>query len=235
MVRQYLLKFSQSPNWPDMSLRITGFSPEERARYDHVSPEILDGPLRAMLGALEGGILDLETTCSIGYPRVSLRPVQGRLEKAEACGLAEAMIEDLLYESEILYNIDVGPDAISFSYMDDLEDHPEPERLREMTGQLKYICQIYGFDAQQKGPSSRLLDVSVQGRVTRWLAVGRRNAKTVIITPDVDAVITMDYSDELLQENSTLGDCRVMSRWGVINLMGRECIASCIEWGFRTS
>jgi len=229
-VRQYLLEFSRSPNWPDLSLKITGFSPEERARYSQVQPEILDGPLRAMLGELEGGNLDLETTCSIGYPRVALRPVQGLFEKDEARRLAEEMLEDLLYDSEILYDIEVGPDEISFSYMDDFDDQPEAELIREMTGQLMHICQIYGFKACQKGPSARLLEVTRRSGVTRWLAVGCRNARTVIIAPDVDAVVTTTDADYLLKENPTLGDRKVLYRWEFLKLMGRECIAARAAW-----
>jgi len=191
-----------------------------------------DAPLRATLGALEGGNLDLETICSLGYPQVVLRPASGHLDKQEALSLAEEMMRDLLWESEILYTIGITPDFIFFSLSRDLDGVPEPELVNEMTSQLKDICESFGFQAQQRGPSSRLLDVTARGRVTRYLAVGRRNARNVRISSDVDAVVTMDYSDDMLSENPTLGDRKVLFRSEFIELMAEERIEECLEESF---
>jgi len=210
-MRQYLLKFDQSLNWPDMSLRITGLSPKDRAHFQ-VLPDIADVPLRAVLGALEGGNLDLETICSLGFPQVALRPAQGVFDKEEAQELAVAMLADLLYESDVLYTIDIGPKWIVFSSWMNFENQSEPKLISGTTEQLARICKCYGFEAMRHGPSSRLLDVSVQGQVTRYQVIGSRNAKTVTIAPDIDAVVAMEYLDEILSENPNIIDCAVLSR-----------------------
>ena len=233
---RYLLELSGSSRLPDVSMHIAGLDSTSVKHYGNIQPPDMEPSVMAVLNDMNNGVLDLEDLCSVGYPKLSLSPINGSFNADEAKDLALAIVEDLTYDEDELYEFDVLPKKISFQYHDTANLYYGPENIEQLADQLSYISQVLGWPPKQRHDSiGWYLDVpgcgGTGGTKIYMVVADPLDGKT--IPQDVDVIISLDKVENEIKEHPTLKGRDVISTNDFLYRLYRQKIDGCVRGNFN--